>query len=81
MWLGEYGTLRLLSHLPEATLVMEYWASQMSTAVKKLNGREKPHQEFIEIDHMTVYLRRMRPWNTFTGLSEAFCIEMMYGRR
>jgi tetratricopeptide (TPR) repeat protein len=59
IWLGEHGTLRLLSHLPEATLLMEWRASHVSTVFKNLIGKEKPHREFIEIDHIAT--RPIRP--------------------
>jgi hypothetical protein len=52
IWLGEHGTLEILSHLPEATLLMTWRASQIKTAFRNLFGMEKPHREYIEIDHI-----------------------------
>jgi hypothetical protein len=63
IWLGEHGTLRLLSHLPEATLLMEWRASPVSTALKNLVGKEKPHREYTEIDEGA--RRRIRPVPVF----------------
>ena len=48
VWLGKHGTLRLLSHLPEATLLMDWRASQITTAVKNLIDKERPHREYAE---------------------------------
>ena len=48
VWLGKHGTLRLLSHLPEGTLLMDWRASPITTAVKNLIDKERPHREYSE---------------------------------
>ena len=58
-WLGRHGTLRLLSHLPDSTLLMEWRASLITTAVKTFVDKEKPHREYSE--NIRKEARRTRP--------------------
>ena len=48
--LGKHGTLRLLSHLPEGTLLVDWRASAppFITAMKSLIDKERPHREYSE---------------------------------
>ena len=49
LWLGTHGTLRVQSHLPDATLLMDWRASDMVTRlVRSYIDKEKPHREYIE---------------------------------
>lgn len=59
IWLGKHGTLRLLSHMPEGTLLMDWRASIISTAVKSFIDKEKPHREYSE--NIQKEARRTRP--------------------
>ncbi len=59
LWLGRHGTLRLLSHLPEGTLLMEWRASLITTAMKSLIDKERPHREYSE--NVRKESRRTRP--------------------
>ena len=59
VWLGRHGTLRLVSHLPDGTLIMEWRASPFTTAVKSFIDKEKPHREYSE--NIGKKARRTRP--------------------
>ena len=59
VWLGRHGTLRLVSHLPNGTLIMEWRASPITTAVKSFIDKEKPHWEYSE--NIGKKARRTRP--------------------
>ena len=59
VWLGRHGTLRLLSRLPDSTLLMDWRASPITTAVKSFIDREKPHREYSE--NIRKEARRTRP--------------------
>ena len=59
IWLGRHGTLRLLRHLPDSTLVMDWRASLITTAVKTFIDKEKPHREYSE--NIRKDVRRTRP--------------------
>ena len=60
VWLGKHGTLRLLSHLPEGTLLMDWRAASLiTTAMKSLIDKEKPHREYSE--NIRKEVRRTRP--------------------
>lgn len=61
IWLGERGTLSLVSHLTDDTLLMEWRSSPVMNAVKFLISREQPHREFSEIDHSGQQLTRPIP--------------------
>jgi hypothetical protein len=50
IWLGDRGTLTLIAHLPDDTLMLEWRSSPVTTAVKYLMRKEQPHREFSEID-------------------------------
>lgn len=67
VWLGIHGTLRLLHHLPNSTLLMAWRASVFSTAVKSamksLIDVERPHREYtVNIERKA---RRTRPIPVF----------------
>lgn len=47
IWLGSRGTLRLLSHLQNGTLLMTCRASRITTVVKRLTDVESPHQRRV----------------------------------
>jgi hypothetical protein len=51
IWLGERGTLYLVAHLADSTLLMEWRSSPVVNAVKPLICGEQHHREFGEIDH------------------------------
>ena len=59
VWLGRHGTLRLLHHLPDNTLLMDWRASPIITAVKSFIDKEKPHREYSE--DIQKEARRTRP--------------------
>ena len=60
VWLGRHhGTLRLLRHLPDGTLLMDWRVSLMTTAVKTYIDKEKPHREYSE--NIRKEARRTRP--------------------
>ena len=59
VWLGRHGTLRLLHHLPDSTLLMDWRASLITTAVKTFIDKEKPHREYSE--NIRKDQRRTRP--------------------
>ena len=59
LWLGDHGTLRLLPHLHEGTLLMDWRASTFSTAVKSFIDKEKPHREYSA--NIRKEARRERP--------------------
>ena len=59
IWLGRHGTLRLLSHLPDGTLLMDWRASLIATAMKSFFDKGKPHREFSE--NIRKEARRTRP--------------------
>ena len=59
VWLGRHGTLRLLHHLPDSTLLMDWRASLITTAVKTFIDKEKPHREYSE--NIRKDARRTRP--------------------
>ena len=59
VWLGRHGTLRLMSHLSEGTLLMGWRASLVTTAVKSFIDKEKPHREYSE--NIRKEARRTRP--------------------
>ena len=48
LWLGRHGTLRLVSHLSEGTLLMGWRAPSFTTAMKSFIDKEKPHREYSE---------------------------------
>ena len=49
IWLGTHGTLRLQSHLRDATLLMDWRKSDIITRVVRSRfNKEKPHREYIE---------------------------------
>ena len=60
IWLGSHGTLRLLRHLPDSTLLMDWRASLITTAVKTFFDKEKPHHwEYVV--NIRKDARRTRP--------------------
>ena len=59
VWLGRHGTLRLLHRLPDSTLLMDWRASLITTAVKTFIDKEKPHREYSE--NIRKNARRTRP--------------------
>ena len=59
VWLGRHGTLRLLHHLPDSTLLVDWRASLITTAVKTFIDKEKPHREYSE--NIRKDARRTRP--------------------
>ena len=59
VWLGRHhGTLRLIRHLPDSTLLMDWRASLITTAVKTFN-KTNPHREYSE--NIRKEARRTRP--------------------
>ena len=68
IWLGKHGTLRLLSQMPEGTLLMEWRASMISTAFKSFIDKEKPHREYSE--NIQKEARRTRPIPLFVMSSQ-----------
>jgi hypothetical protein len=50
IWLGDRGTLTLIAHLPDDTLMLGWRSSPVTTAVKYLMSKDQPHREFSEID-------------------------------
>ena len=60
VWLGRLGTLCLLSHLPEGTLLMDWRAPSIITAMKSfIIDKERPHREYSE--NIRKEARRTRP--------------------
>ena len=59
LWLGRHGTLRVLRHLPDSTLLMDWRASLITTAVKSFFDTERPHREYSE--NIRKDARRTRP--------------------